>query len=39
MNEEEKKLIRLSDYFLSVIYDGGREKTHSVTTFFFVRCL
>ena len=27
MMEQEKKLIRLSNYFLQIVYDGEREKT------------
>ena len=34
--EEEKKLILLQHYFFSVVYDGAREKAHSVTSLFFV---
>ena len=36
MMEQEKKLFLLYLYFLYVVYDGAREKTHSVTTLFFL---
>ena len=36
---QEKKLIRLQHYFLSVVYDGAREKTQSVITLFLLCCL
>ena len=39
MTEEEKKLIPFSHYFLYVVYDGERQKTHSVIKIFFVCCL
>ena len=39
MMKQEKKLILLQPYFFSVVYDGAREKAHSVTTLFFVCCL
>ena len=39
MMEQEKKLILLKHYFFYVVYDGGREKTHSGITLLFVFCL
>ena len=39
MMEQEKKLILWPYYFLYVVYDEGREKTHFVITLFFVSCL
>ena len=36
--KQEKKLILLLDYFIYVLYDGAREKTHFVGTLFFVCC-
>ena len=39
MMEQQKKPILFEHYFLYVLYDGAREKTHSVITLFFVCCL
>ena len=36
MNEQEKKLIFFSNYFLSVVSDGGREISHFVVRLVFV---
>ena len=36
MIKKEKKVILLSHYFLYVVYDGARGKTHFVRTLFFV---
>ena len=36
MMEEEKNLILWYNYFLYVVYDEAREKTHSVITLFFL---
>ena len=35
MMQEEKKLILLNHYFLYVLSDGGKAKTHSFKTLFF----
>ena len=37
--EQKKKLILLYNYFLYLLYDGAKEKIHSVTTLFLVCCL
>ena len=34
--QQEKKLILLEHYLLYVLYDGAREKTHSLITLIFV---
>ena len=34
--KQEKKLILLLYYFIYVVYDGTREKTHFVITLVFV---
>ena len=39
MMKQKKKLILLSHYFLYLVYDGGKEKIHSVATWFFFSCL
>ena len=39
MMKQQKKLILLQPYFFYVIYDGAKEKTHSVVTLFFLSCL
>ena len=36
MNEQERKPILFKHYFLYVVYDGLREKTHSFIIVFFM---
>ena len=36
MMEQVKKVILFKHYYLDVVYDGAREKTHSFTTGFFL---
>ena len=38
MMEQEEKLVLWYNYFLYVVYDEAREKTHSVKTLFLVCC-
>ena len=36
MMEQVKKVVLFKHYYLDVAYDGAREKSHSVTTGFFL---